>query len=58
MLEAKQARLEEQAYLHREYNLEQLQHWTGGKLRLHETGRLTDEEGKVKDSMILNKPVC
>ena len=39
-------------------NKEQLNRQKQGKLDLHETRRLVDEEGKLKDSLSLDKPVC
>ena len=39
-------------------NKEQLNRGKQAKLGLHEVGRLVDEEGKLKDSLGLNKPVC
>ena len=39
-------------------NKEQLNRQTQGNLGLLEAGRLTDEEGKLKDSLSLSKPMC
>ena len=39
-------------------NKEQLNRPKQGKLGLHETGRLVDEKGKLKDSVSLSKSVC
>ena len=50
----RQSRLERQ----RECNKEQLNRQMQGKLGLLEAGRLTDEEGKLKDSLSLSKPMC
>ena len=36
-------------------NKEQLNRWKKGKLDLHETGKLTDKEDKLEDSLSLNK---
>ena len=37
-------------------NKEQLNRQKQGKLGLHKTGKLIDEEGKLEDSVSLNKP--
>ena len=39
-------------------NKEQLNRRTQGKLGLLKTGRLTDKEDKLEDSLSLNKPLC
>ena len=39
-------------------NKRQLNRQRHSKLGLHETRRLVDKEHKLKDSLILNKPVC
>ena len=39
-------------------NKEQLNRRTQGNLGLLEARRLTDEEGKLKDSLSLSKPMC
>ena len=39
-------------------NKEQLNRRMQDKLSLLEAGRLTDKEGKLKDTLSLNKPMC
>ena len=39
-------------------NKEQLNRQMQPKLGLHETRKLVDKEGKLKDSLSLNKPAC
>ena len=50
----RQSRLDRQ----RECNKEQLNRQMQGKLGLLKVGRLTDKEGKLKDSLSLSKPMC
>ena len=53
----RQSRLERD-YVSATANKEQLNRQTQGNLGLLEAGRLTDEEGKLKDSLSLSKPMC